>query len=189
MNLAETILCWQGNWLDAPVRCIESDNYDERPDYSEPEAVIIHAISLPPTAYGGDYVEALFTNRLDSSGHPYFKDIESLKVSAHFYIRRSGLLTQFVAVDKRAWHAGVSECLGRDCVNDFSIGIELEGCDHESFTLAQYDNLALLVRTFRSRWPWLGPDRLFGHSDIAPGRKTDPGPYFDWQRLLASIPC
>lgn len=169
--------------LASPVRRVVSPNCDERPPGCRPEVVIIHAISLPPGVYAGRSVERFFTNRLDPDEHPYFREIASLAVSAHLFVRRDGELIQFVPVRMRAWHAGVSRCLGRESVNDFSIGIELEGCDDESFTRAQYDGLAALIAALRVDWPHLRSDRLFGHADIAPGRKTDPGPYFDWKAL------
>lgn len=170
-------------WLLPPVRRIPSPNHDERPDDCIPEVVIIHAISLPAGRYGGGFVEDLFVNHLDPGAHPSFPEIARLQVSAHFLVGRSGELEQFVAVGKRAWHAGASRCLGRERVNDFSIGIELEGCDYESFTMNQYRCLAALLAALRHEWPQIGADRLFGHSDIAPGRKTDPGPCFDWTLL------
>ncbi len=176
-----------GGWLGPPARRVESPNHDERPGDGGIEAVIVHAISLPPDCYGGRYVEQLFCNRLDVGAHPYFEQIAGLRVSAHFLVERAGGIVQFVPVARRAWHAGESRCLGRERVNDFSVGIELEGCDHESFTLAQYATLAALVRGLRRDYPQLGDDRLFGHSDIAPGRKTDPGPRFDWDRLRALL--
>lgn len=171
------------DWLAPPVRHVPSPNFDERPAGSTIEALIVHAISLPPGVYGGNHIEALFRNRLDADAHPYFRDVASMRVSAHFLIDRAGEVTQFVAIGKRAWHAGESCCLGRQRVNDFSIGVELEGCDHESFTMAQYVSLASLIRGLRMEYPVLDDNRLFGHSDIAPGRKTDPGPFFDWKRL------
>lgn len=175
-----------GGWLPPPVRHVPSPNFDDRPPGTEIEVVVVHAISLPAGRYGDGCVEALFTNCLDQSLHPDFTEVADLRVSAHLLVDRRGLVTQFVGLDKRAWHAGVSSCLGRERVNDFSIGIELEGCDHESFTLVQYRTLADLLRGLRGRWPVLGRDRIFAHADIAPGRKTDPGPYFDWN-LLRSL--
>lgn len=170
-------------WLLPPVERVESPNCDPRPFGCIPEVVIIHAISLPPRRYGGRYIDDLFTNRLDVSAHSYFREIGGLRVSAHFLVRRDGRVAQFVPVGMRAWHAGVSVCLGRERVNDFSIGVELEGCDEESFALEQYNSLSELLRALREHWPRLGPDRWFGHSDIAPGRKTDPGPNFEWSRI------
>ncbi len=169
--------------LPAPVAWRPSPNQDRRPAGCAPEVVIIHAISLPPRRYGGDAIERLFCNSLDPGGHPYFGEICRLEVSAHLLIRRDGSVMQFVSLDQRAWHAGVSECLGRPRVNDFSIGIELEGCDEESFTGVQYAELNRVLGQIRHRYPVISRDRLFGHSDIAPGRKTDPGPHFDWKRI------
>ena len=144
----------------------------------------MHAISLPPGEFGGDAIERLFTNRLDPSAHPYFHRLAGLKVSSHFLIRRNGELVQFVSVKRRAWHAGVSSWRGRSRCNDFSIGVELEGTDDGPFTRAQYARLARLVRRLKSTLPLRD---IAAHSDIAPGRKTDPGPRFAWPRLLASL--
>ena len=164
---------------------IASDNCDERQNYSSPEVVIIHCISLPPGEYGGDAVVDFFCNKLDKHLHPYFKDISHLKVSAHFYVRRSGELIQFVSTHKRAWHAGESVCLGKPVVNDFSIGIELEGLDtaDDGFTDSQYRMLNNLISCLQASYSTIKTNNLFAHSDIAPGRKTDPGPYFDWDRI------
>ena len=140
----------------------------------------MHNISLPPGAFGGDAVERLFTNRLDPRAHPYYATIHDRKVSAHFFIRRDGSLVQFVPCGLRAWHAGVSSWKGRERCNDFSIGVELEGTDTRPYTARQYARLARLVTTLRSHYSIAD---LAGHSDIAPGRKSDPGPAFDWQRL------
>ncbi len=170
-------------WLPAPVVRAASPNQDERPAGCSPEVVIVHAISLPPRSYGGSAIEQLFGNRLDPGAHPYFGGICDLAVSAHLLIRRSGGVIQFVSLDRRAWHAGVSECLGRPRVNDFSIGIELEGCDEESFTRVQYSALNRMLGEIRHRYPVIDRSRLFGHSDIAPHRKTDPGPNFRWERV------
>ena len=163
---------------------IPSPNCDERPAGNDVELIVIHAISLPPGEFGGDAIERLFTNRLDAGGHPYYRNIHSLRVSAHFLIDRHGGLTQFVPCGRRAWHAGVSAWQGRDRCNDFSVGIELEGCDEQPFTEPQYDALLRLLRLLRRAYPRAA---LAGHSDIAPGRKTDPGPHFDWQRLHAAL--
>lgn len=170
-----------------PAEFIASPNCDARPPGACIDALIIHAISLPPGCYGGGYVAQLFTNRLDPRAHPAFADIAALKVSAHFFIDRAGSLQQFVPTQMRAWHAGESKWRGRACVNDFSIGIELEGCDHDAFTAAQYDSLAALTRLLMRAYPAVCVDNIAGHSDIAPGRKTDPGPHFDWQRLRAML--
>ena len=167
------------------VRQVESPNFDSRPPDTVPDVIIIHAISLPPGQYGGTEIEDLFCNRLDCSAHPYFRDLENLRVSAHFLIRRDGETIQFVSVNDRAWHAGVSHCLGRENVNDFSIGIELEGCDEDTFNDAQYDSLRKLIDLLVGHFPQMSYERIFGHSDIAPDRKTDPGPNFNWSRLRA----
>lgn len=167
---------------------IDSPNCDERPAGCDVALIVIHAISLPPDQFGGPGVEQLFTNRLDPDQHPYYASIAHLRVSAHFFIRRDGSLQQFVPVTARAWHAGVSSWKGRERCNDFSIGIELEGCDDLAFRVEQYECLATLLRRLRERYPQAD---ICAHSDIAPGRKTDPGPYFEWSRLnalLASMP-
>lgn len=166
-------------WLTA-ARRVDSPNHDGRPDGELARLVVIHSISLPPGRYGGDAIERLFSNRLDPGAHPYFKEIAALKVSAHFLIRRDGELIQFVPVTMRAWHAGVSCWAGRERCNDFSIGIEVEGDDDRPFENAQYDQLSCLLSALRQRFP---VDAVVGHCDIAPGRKTDPGPFFDWRRI------
>lgn len=166
-------------WLPA-VRCIESLNCDARPPGVPVSLIVVHAISLPPSQFGSDDVVRLFTNSLDPDAHPYFLQIGDLRVSAHFFIRRDGELIQFVSCDQRAWHAGVSCWKGRERCNDFSIGIELEGCDEIGFENAQYERLVGLIEALRGLYPITS---LVGHSDISPGRKTDPGPFFDWQRL------
>lgn len=162
------------------ARHIPSPNCDERPLAEPVRLVVIHAISLPPGEFGGDGIAALFTNRLDPEAHPYFREIQGLRVSAHFLIRRDGELIQFVSCSRRAWHAGVSSWMGRDRCNDFSIGIELEGCDQLAFEEVQYQVLDRLLADLRHRYPI---EAVVGHSDIAPGRKTDPGPHFSWHRL------
>jgi AmpD protein len=144
------------------------------------DLVVIHSISLPPGLYGGEHVQQLFTNQLDWNAHPYFKQIEGLEVSAHFYIGRSGELWQFVSCDDRAWHAGVSTHQGRSNCNDFSIGIELEGLEGESFDPAQYETLQALLPSIAQQYPIRG---IAGHEHIAPGRKMDPGAGFDWAYL------
>jgi AmpD protein len=166
-------------WLPAVSRT-PSPNFDARPPGAAVELIVIHAISLPPDEFGGPGVIELFTNCLDPAVHPYFRSICGLRVSAHFLIRRDGELIQFVSCADRAWHAGVSSWRGRAACNDFSIGIELEGCDTIAFTDAQYRALAVLIDELRVRYPIVD---VVGHSDIAPGRKTDPGPCFDWGRL------
>jgi AmpD protein len=163
---------------------IPSPNFDERPDDTPVSLVVVHGISLPPGEFGGDAIERLFTNRLDPGEHPYYASIASLRVSSHFLIRRDGALVQFVRCDRRAWHAGDSAWRGRTRCNDFSIGIELEGSDDVRYTEAQYAILARLVRALRRRYPITD---IAGHADIAPGRKTDPGPAFDWPRFRRDL--
>jgi AmpD protein len=169
--------CDAAEWMASP-------NFDERPAGVAIELLVIHNISLPPGEFGGAWIEALFQNRLDPGAHPYFRDIASLQVSAHFLIRRDGELIQFVSTDARAWHAGASQWRGRERCNDFSIGVELEGADDVPFSEHQYEVLAELTRALVERY---GKLDFAGHSDIAPGRKTDPGPWFDWARFLASV--
>jgi AmpD protein len=166
-------------WL-AGARRVASPNADDRPVGTVVSLVVVHGISLPPGRFGGDAILRLFTNRLDADAHPAFAAIAGLRVSAHFLIRRDGALVQFVPCTRRAWHAGASSWQGRERCNDFSIGIELEGTDDRPYTGRQYRRLAALVRRIRTRWP---AGDIAGHSDIAPGRKTDPGPSFDWSRL------
>ncbi|MEM7027578.1 MAG: 1,6-anhydro-N-acetylmuramyl-L-alanine amidase AmpD [Pseudomonadota bacterium] len=176
----------QDEWI-SHARHIRSPNCDERPEPFEISLIVIHGISLPPNCYGGPYIDQLFTNSLNTEDHPYFKDISHLRVSSHLMINRQGLLTQYVPLKKRAWHAGESEFKGRKVCNDFSIGIELEGCDDESYTDSQYKVLIELTEMIRLHWPAISKDRIVGHEDIAPGRKTDPGPAFDWQRYLTGM--
>ena len=166
------------------ARFIASPNCDARPDAAPPCLIVIHNISLPPNEYGGDGIIALFTNRLDPGAHPYYATIKELKVSSHFLIRRDGELLQFVPCTQRAWHAGASTWRGRERCNDFSIGIELEGTDFEPFTEAQYHQLAHLLCALQAAYPIAD---ITGHADIAPDRKTDPGPFFDWGRIVRPI--
>lgn len=166
------------------MRTVDSPNQDERPAGSEISLVILHSISLPPGEYGGGDIERLFTNCLDPDAHPYFREICGLKVSAHFLVRRDGSVVQFVPVERRAWHAGASSWRGRSRCNDFSVGIELEGCEQEPFEPAQYEALVSLLKQLRSTLPLRD---ICAHSDVAPGRKTDPGARFDWPRLLAAL--
>ncbi|HEX8987240.1 MAG TPA: 1,6-anhydro-N-acetylmuramyl-L-alanine amidase AmpD [Rhodocyclaceae bacterium] len=165
------------------TRYVPSPNCDERPPGAI-DLAVVHAISLPPNEFGGDGIERLFTNRLDPAAHPYYAAIAHLRVSSHFLIRRDGSLIQFVPCDLRAWHAGVSSWRGRQRCNDFSIGIELEGCDELPFEAPQYDRLTELLAVLARRYPLR---EIVGHADIAPGRKTDPGPHFDWSLLAASL--
>lgn len=168
-------------WL-AGIKHTPSPNCDERPDSEDINLLVIHCISLPPGVFGGDEVEDFFQNRLDPDAHPYFRDIANLHVSSHLFVRRDGLAQQFVPLNRRAWHAGQSCFDGRDKCNDYSIGIELEGTDDGTFTAAQYRTLVELTGTIRSLYPKITTERIIGHSDIAPGRKTDPGSGFDWER-------
>lgn len=168
------------------ARFTPSPNYDERPAIPV-DVLVIHNISLPPGEFGGHDIERLFCNTLDFTGHPFYREIDGLKVSAHALIRRDGEIIQFVPFQKRAWHAGVSRCQGRERVNDFSIGIELEGTDSVPFEDAQYQALAELTRALMRAYPGITRERIYGHADIAPGRKTDPGPHFDWARYRAAI--
>jgi len=170
-------------WLRG-CRRVESPNHDERPGDEQPTLLVIHSISLPPGEYGGDAIERLFTNRLEAHAHPYFREIEGLRVSAHFLVRRNGEVVQFVPTSRRAWHAGESTWRGRARCNDFSVGIELEGGDDAEFEPSQYRRLAELIATLRQALPLRD---IAAHSEIAPGRKTDPGTRFDWPRLLAAL--
>lgn len=166
-------------WLPE-ARRLPSPNCDERPSGAAVSLVVIHAISLPPREFGGPGILELFANRLDPAGHPYYRQLDGLRVSAHFLIRRDGELIQFVPCGRRAWHAGVSSWQGRTACNDFSVGIELEGSDDVAFEDAQYERLRALLGELRRRYPI---EAVTGHSDIAPGRKTDPGPHFQWHRV------
>ncbi|MHB1566888.1 MAG: 1,6-anhydro-N-acetylmuramyl-L-alanine amidase AmpD [Acidiferrobacter sp.] len=169
------------------ARQVLSPNHDERPPGMKVEVLIIHCISLPAGQFGTADVEALFTNRLDTAARPAYAELAGLRVSAHLFIRRDGGIVQFVPFGRRAWHAGVSLCEGRDRVNDFSIGIELEGTEHEPFEETQYRVLVDVTRALIQVYPDITDRRLYGHADIAPGRKTDPGPYFDWGRYRAAV--
>ncbi len=178
-------------WLPQARRRM-SPNWDERPPGTLVDLLVIHGVSLPPGEFGGPWIDALFQNRLDPGAHPYFRPIAGVRVSSHLLIRRDGELIQYVNLHQRAWHAGVS-CFGdRDRCNDFSIGIELEGADLVPYTPDQYQVLAATSLDILSRFPAITPERIVGHSTIAPGRKTDPGPAFDWELyrglLAADIP-
>jgi AmpD protein len=174
----------RGRGLLAEARQVASPNHDSRPPGCEPTLLVLHSISLPAGHYGGDAVERLFGDRLDPREHPSFADLAGLRVSAHFLIRRDGELVQFVPIERRAWHAGASRWRGRERCNDISIGVELEGIDSGPFERAQYARLTKLIRRLRS----LAPLReLAAHSDVAPGRKTDPGARFDWARLFSEL--
>jgi N-acetyl-anhydromuramoyl-L-alanine amidase len=171
------------DWI-AAARRVLSPNCDSRPPGTDVSLVVLHSISLPRGSYGGDAIERLFTNRLDPAIHSSFADLAGLRVSSHFLVRRGGELLQFVPLQARAWHAGASRWRGRDRCNDFSVGIELEGVDDGAFAAAQYACLAKLVRKLQSALPLRG---FAAHSDVAPGRKTDPGTRFDWARLLSAL--
>jgi N-acetyl-anhydromuramoyl-L-alanine amidase len=167
-------------WV-AAARRLPSSNFEARPAGSVPTLIVVHNISLPPGEFGGGAIADLFLNRLDCDAHPYYAlHLREVRVSAHFVILRDGALDQFVSCNERAWHAGASNYFGRERCNDFSIGIELEGSDATAFEAAQYLTLAALAKALAAHYPI---DALAGHSDIAPGRKTDPGPHFDWARL------
>ena len=167
---------WIAGWWRA-ARAVASSNFGPRPPGVAVDLVVLHSISLPPGEYGGDAIERLFTNRLDWDAHPYYAQIRGLQVSSHFVIRRDGELLQFVSCDERAWHAGRSHFRGRDNCNDFSIGIELEGLEGETFEAAQYERLVPLLNAIASHYPLR---HVAGHEHVAPGRKIDPGPGFDW---------
>ena len=172
-------------WL-VDARHAPSPHHDCRPEDEAPSLLVVHNISLPPGEFGGPWIDALFAGTLDSQAHPYFAGIAHLRVSAHCLIRRDGEIVQYVPFNKRAWHAGVSCYEGRERCNDFSIGIELEGTDTEPYTDAQYRQLAAVTRTLISLYPAM-KNHMTGHSDIAPERKTDPGPAFDWTRFRALV--
>lgn len=169
------------------ARACLSPNANARPEGREPSLVVVHGISLPPGEYGGPWIDDLFLNRLDANAHPYFTDIASLHVSAHVLIRRDGTAVQYVPFHRRAWHSGESVFMGECGCNDFSIGIELEGCDTDTYTAGQYQRLAALCRALQREYPAIRRDRIVGHSDVSPGRKTDPGAFFDWSRLMREM--
>jgi AmpD protein len=166
-------------WISG-VKRVPSPYCDERPDHEAPSLLVVHGISLPPGQFGGPYIDQLFTGTLNPDDHPFFQQVYQLRVSAHCLIRRNGEVVQYVPFDKRAWHAGVSTYAGRGNCNDFSIGIELEGTDNLAYTTEQYLSLAEVSRSVMRHYP-VTPERITGHSDIAPDRKTDPGPEFNWQ--------
>ncbi|MEC4747861.1 1,6-anhydro-N-acetylmuramyl-L-alanine amidase AmpD [Methylomicrobium sp. Wu6] len=170
------------HWLSGVTR-LESPNFDDRPGADDISLIVIHCISLPPGEFGHPYIDQLFLNRLDAAAHPYFESIHQLQVSAHLLIKRNGEITQYVPFDKRAWHAGASSYQGRERCNEFSIGIELEGTETTAYTDAQYRQLAAAITALLETYPKLSKQRIAGHSDIAPGRKTDPGATFDWAKL------
>ena len=170
------------------ARQVLSPHFDARPAGREPELIVIHGISLPPGQFGGGWIERLFCGNLSAHAHPFFAGVSRARVSAHLLIERDGRITQFVPLTQRAWHAGASVYRGRTACNDFSIGIELEGTDELPYTPSQYALLQQLIRLLLRSIPTLASDRIVGHSDIAPGRKSDPGLSFDWQRLRSALP-
>lgn len=169
------------------ARQVPSPNCDDRPAGVEADLIVLHGISLPPGEFDGPWIDLLFTNALPRDAHPYFETVADLRVSAHLLIRRNGEVVQYVPFQRRAWHAGVSSWEGRERCNDFSIGIELEGTDHSPYESAQYAMLARVIVALCRSYPGLSPRRLVGHSDVAPGRKSDPGPSFDWPRLRSLV--
>ncbi len=174
---------WRNGWLDG-ARRIDSPNFGARPPETQVDLAVIHSISLPPGCYGGDEIERLFTNRLDCDAHPYFERLRGVEVSSHFVIRRDGELLQFVSCDERAWHAGASSFEGRENCNDYAVGIELEGLEGERFEPAQYRALSSLLEALAKRYALRA---VVGHEHVAPGRKCDPGPGFDWAALQATL--
>lgn len=169
------------------TRQVLSAHFDVRPNGTKPELIVVHGISLPPGEFGGPWIDKLFTGGLPPDAHPYFREIEGMRVSAHVVIRRDGEIVQYVSFNERAWHAGASQYRGRSVCNDFSIGIELEGMDDTPYENEQYTQLAALIKALLAAYPSLSREHIAGHSDIAPGRKTDPGPAFDWPRLRAEL--
>ncbi|CAA0082932.1 1,6-anhydro-N-acetylmuramyl-L-alanine amidase AmpD [Zhongshania aliphaticivorans] len=173
-------------WLAGAKRC-PSPNYNQRPSGDDISLLLIHNISLPAAEFGGPYVHQLFTNCIDCDAHASFQDLRGLTVSAHLFINRKGIIHQFVSFNDRAWHAGVSQFEGRDNCNDYSIGIELEGADDINYTDAQYRELITVTKSLQSYYPAITTNRIVGHSDVAPGRKTDPGIAFDWRYYKTAL--
>ena len=171
-------------WLN-PVRQVRSPHFDQRPDPQDISLLVIHYISLPPEQFGGNFIDQFFLGQLNPTVHAYFAEIYQQRVSAHCLIDRQGQITQYVNFNDRAWHAGLSCFQGREKCNDFAIGIELEGSDNQPFTEQQYRTLRQLTRLIRQNYSLITPERIVGHCDISPGRKIDPGKYFDWKRYLA----
>lgn len=186
MQTVEHPLRIESGWL-LEATALPSVNCEARPVGMAPQLLVIHNISLPPGEFGGDSIERFFTNTLDWDAHPFFDEIRGVRVSAHLLIRRDAQVLQFVSFDDRAWHAGVSSYRGRDNCNDFSIGIELEGTDELPYTDAQYRALVAVSSALLSAYPAMGLEHIVGHSDIAPGRKTDPGLAFDWERFRSAL--
>lgn len=175
------------NHLLDQAEFLESPNSSERTKGIKPSLIVIHNISLPPNNFGGDYIVDFFLNKLDSSEHPFFEEIKDLKVSSHLFIDRTGKVIQFVDFNKKAWHAGISKFEGKEDCNDFSIGIELEGTDTESYSDEQYQSLTSVTKCLMNIYSKITKDRIVGHADIAPKRKTDPGESFDWPRYRSSF--
>jgi len=171
-----------GGWLSG-ARRVPSPNCDARPPGTAVDLLVVHGISLPPGEFGGPWIDRLFTNTLDPDAHPYFATVAGLRVSAHLLVRRDGALVQYVPIEARAWHAGASCFEERPGCNDYSVGIELEGSDDVPYEPAQYARLARTARVLMHHYPGIRAERVVGHCDVAPGRKTDPGPAFDWPRL------
>jgi AmpD protein len=169
------------------IKFLNSPNFNNRPEEKNINLIVIHSISLPPKEYGGNYVESFFLNKLCISDHEYFKRIKDLKVSPHLYIKRDGVLIQFVPFNKRAWHAGESNFKGVSDCNDYSIGIELEGSEDDFFSQEQYSALILVTKAIIKKYPLIKKENIAGHSDISPGRKKDPGAHFDWSLYLGSL--
>jgi len=170
------------HWVEQARKAL-SPNRNARPDESEVSLLVVHGISLPPGEFGGPWIDDLFSNQLDATQHPYFAEIKDMRVSSHFLIRRDGELVQYVPCDERAWHAGLSSWQGRDACNDYSIGVELEGADDVPYCSAQYQTLNQLIHALRLAYPKIDKN-IVGHEHIAPGRKTDPGPAFDWSQVI-----
>jgi len=169
------------------ARQLPSPNFDNRPNQNDINLIVIHNISLPPGKFGDDWIDKLFTNQLPKEAHPFFAEIHTLRVSSHLLIRRDGEIIQYVPFHKRAWHAGISQFQGRKVCNDFSIGIELEGTDDQAFTEIQYKQLETTIKQLQQHYPSLKKGNITGHEHIAPERKTDPGAFFDWQRLSTAL--
>ncbi len=176
----------ENHWLTQATK-VPSPNFDERPKDEELSLIVVHCISLPPGQFEGTYIDQLFCNQLNPEEHPYFKEIYQIKVSAHLLIRRCGEIVQYVAFNKRAWHAGVSEYKGKTKCNDYSIGIELEGTETQQYTEKQYQQLTTVIKTLLNRYPNLSVQHITGHSNIASGRKTDPGESFNWLWLKSNL--
>lgn len=176
----------QHGWF-VNARQVPSPHFDQRPDKQDISLLVIHYISLPPEQFGGQFIDDFFQGKLDPSAHPYFAEIADLRVSAHCLITREGKVTQYVNFNDRAWHAGISCFCGREKCNDFAIGIELEGSNEQPFTPEQYSSLIQLTKEIQRAYPLITPERIVGHCDISPGRKIDPGQFFDWELYLSNL--